>query len=137
MAFWIFLFIMCLLGPITMIILGLRYMKKAPESINDKFGYRTSRSMKSQASWTFAHQYFGRLWLIIGSIVIPLSVIPMILVYGKEASEIGTVGGIIVMAQTIPLAIVPFALTERALKRNFDEFGEPYERSSDSKAGSI
>ena len=124
MVFWIFMLIMTLLCPITMIFLGHRYMNNPPESINPKSGYRTSHSMKSPQAWAFAQKHFGRLWVINGIITGVLSVIPIALVYGKKITTIGIVGGIVVLAQMIPLAVVPIALTEKALKRNFDEFGE-------------
>ena len=123
MGFWIFMLIMTLLCPITMIILGHRYMNNPPESINPKSGYRTSRSMKNLETWSFAQQHFGRLWFILGIITGVLSIIPMALVYGKGTSVIGTCGGLVVLAQMIPLGVVPFILTERALSKKFDEFG--------------
>ena len=125
MGFWIFMLIMTLLCPVTMIILGHRYMKNVSENINPRSGYRTTRSMKSPEAWAFAQKHFGQLWLILGIITLPLSILPMVLVYGKETSTVGIVGGIVVLAQMIPLGIVPFVLTERALSKNFDEFGYP------------
>ena len=126
MGFWIFMLIMALLCPVTMIILGNRFMKNPPESITLRSGYRTSRSMKSPETWAFAQKYFGRLWFIIGIITVPLSIIPMALVYGKETNVIGTTGALVVLAQIIPLGVVPFILTERALSKKFDEFGAAY-----------
>lgn len=92
--------------------------------------------MKSQDSWDFAHQYVGRIWFIMGLVCIPLSLLPMVLVLGKEAGKVGLMGGIIVAAQMIPLGIVPIILTERALRKNFDEFGVSYKSSFDSQADS-
>ena len=48
MAFWIFMLIMDLLLPFTMIGFGRYFMKKAPKEINSVFGYRTSMSMKNK-----------------------------------------------------------------------------------------
>ena len=42
MGFWIFMLIMDLLLPFTMIGFGRYFMKKAPKEINSVFGYRTS-----------------------------------------------------------------------------------------------
>ena len=51
MGFWIFMLIMDLLLPFTMIGFGRYFMKKAPKEINSVFGYRTSMSMKNIAAW--------------------------------------------------------------------------------------
>ena len=48
MEFWIFMLIMDLLLPFTMIGSGRYFMKKAPKEINSVFGYRTSMSMKNK-----------------------------------------------------------------------------------------
>ena len=46
----------------------------------------------------------------------------MLFVLGKDADTVGTVGGILTVVQLIPMlgTIIP---TERALKKNFDEYG--------------
>jgi len=46
----------------------------------------------------------------------------MLFVFGSDVDTVGTVGGIIVMIQLIPMVAAIFP-TERALKKNFDEFG--------------
>lgn len=121
-GFWIFMLIMVLLIPGTMLGFGILFTKKAPNNINFVFGYRTARSMKNKNTWNFAHKYIGRLWKILALIMLPLSVIAMLFVLGSDVDTVGTVGGIIVMIQLIPMVAAIFP-TERALKKNFDEFG--------------
>lgn len=48
MGFWIFMTIMNLLIPLTMILFGIYFIKKSPKEINTTFGYRTSMSMKNK-----------------------------------------------------------------------------------------
>ncbi len=122
MGFWFFMLIMDLLIPFTMIGFGRAFMKKAPNEINAVFGYRTSMSMKNKDTWEFAHKYCGRIWFVCGWAMLPITVISMLLVIGKNVDYIGTVGGIICGVQFIPLigSIFP---TEIALKNNFDESG--------------
>ena len=114
--------IMILIIPVTMIVFGQLFVRKAPKDINGFFGYRTKRSMKNKDTWEFAHKYIGRLWTVGGFIFLPISVIPMLAVFGKNDDVVGTIGGVITGLQMIPLigAIFP---TESALKKNFDEFG--------------
>lgn len=89
MGFWIFLLIMELLIPFTMIGIGRSYMKKPPEKINSVTGYRTSMSMKNRTTWEFAHRYCGRIWYLCGILLLPISVIIMCLVMGQDRDTIG------------------------------------------------
>ena len=123
MGFWIFMFIMVLLIPLTMIFFGWLLFRKTPKEINYVYGYRTKRSMMNEETWRFANQYFGKVWYLCGLILAPLSVIAIAIVFGKGPGIVGTVGGIITMLQMLSLigAIVP---TESELKKNFDENGK-------------
>ena len=122
MEFWIFMLIMVLLIPLTMIFFGWLLFRRTPKEINYVYGYRTKRSMMNEETWKFANQYFGKAWYLCGLISVPLSVMAITLVLGKGTETVGTIGGIITMLQMIPLvgAIIP---TEIALKKNFDENG--------------
>ena len=123
MGFWIFMLIMVLLIPLTMIFFGWLLFRKTPKEINYVYGYRTKRSMMNEETWRFANQYFGKAWYLCGLISVPLSVIAITIVFGKGPGTVGMVGGIITMLQMLPLigAIVP---TESELKKNFDENGK-------------
>ena len=122
MGFWIFMLIMDLLIPFTMIGFGKMFLKKAPDQIKYVFGYRTSMSMKNQDTWVFAHHYCGKIWYICGLILLVVSLIVLLLVIGKSNDAIGNVGGILCVFQMIPLvgSIIP---TEIALRKNFDKYG--------------
>lgn len=121
-GFWFFILIMCLLTPAMMIGFGKFFMKGGPKQINDAFGYRTTRSMKNQETWRFAHQYSGKIWLYSGLALLPISIAVMLFVYGKSVDMTGIAGLIIVIAQMIVMiCAIPF--TEAALKRNFDDLG--------------
>ncbi|MCR5004515.1 MAG: SdpI family protein [Clostridiales bacterium] len=124
MGFWIFMLCMVLMIPVIMIVFGWIFMKKAPGKVNWVFGYKTKRSMTNEDTWAFAHKYIGRLWWICGLVLLPLSVIPMLLLSGKDKDMVGNVGAFITMVQMIPLVGTIFP-TERALKKNFDENGWP------------
>lgn len=122
MGFWIFMLVMDLLIPFSMIGFGRFFLKHPPKEVNGVYGYRTSMSMKNKDTWAFAHRYFGRLWYAGGWILLPVSVLPMLFVIGKAEDAIGTIGGVICIVQMVPMlgAIVP---TEIALKKHFDRNG--------------
>lgn len=120
--FWLFTLATDLLIPLLMIGCGRMFLRKPPKTINNGFGYRTKMSMKNQDTWQFAHRYCGRLWYWLGLIMLPLTVVPMLLVFDKGIGTIGWVGTVICFAQVVPMvgAIVP---TELALKKTFDQNG--------------
>ena len=122
MGFWIFMFIMVLLIPLTMIFFGWLLFRRTPKKINYVFGYRTKRSMRNEETWKFANQYLGKVWYLCGLLSAPLSVIAMAIVFEKGTETMSTVGFIITMIQTIPL-VGAMISTEIALKKNFDENG--------------
>ena len=126
MGFWIFMLFTSLLIPLTMICFGARFVSKPPDRINAVYGYRTRRSMKNADTWRFAHGYFGRLWRIIGWVLLPLSVIAMLPVLGKREETVGWTGAILMLVQMLVL-IAPIFFTERALKEQFDESGRKRE----------
>ncbi len=122
MGFWIFMLIMNMLIPLTMICFGKMFQNHPPKQINSIFGYRTTWSMKNKDTWKFAHKYFGKLWYICGLLLLPLSIILMLSVLGLEEKTIGYTGGMICVAQLLFLigSILP---VELALRKNFDQQG--------------
>ena len=124
MAFGYIMLLVILIIPLLMVGFGLLLMKNPPKKINSVYGYRTRRSVRSQETWDFAHYYFGKLWLVCGLVSIPISLVPICLVLGKSEQVISVAGLIVLGIQTL-LLLVTILLTERALKKNFDEFGKP------------
>lgn len=128
MGFWIFMMVMSLLIPFTMIGFGKYFIKNAPKEINMAFGYRTSMSMKNKETWEFAHHYCGKLWLTFGWITLVPSMIVMLFVIGKDVNVIGNFSVILVGIQLVFLVGSIFP-TEIALKNTFDKHGK---RKSDN-----
>ena len=123
LAMWVFMLVMNLLIPWVMIGFGRMMEKKPPREINSIYGYRTSRSMKNQDTWDFAHEYCGRLRNKAGWALVPLAVVGQALTLLCPTVEsmcywslVPTEAEVVVMAATI----IP---VERALKRNFDKHG--------------
>lgn len=119
---WLLMFACNIMLPITMIILGYMMYKRTPKAINLVYGYRTKRSMKNMDTWNFAHNYFGRLWIKIGCPLLVPSVIIQFLFKNSSDDAIVTMS-IILMAVQLCVASVPIIWVEKALKDNFDEYG--------------
>ncbi len=122
MGFWVFMLLMNMLVPLTMIGFGTMFRHHIPDEINTAFGYRTKMSTKNQDTWEFAHQYCGKLWFICGLVLLSLSNVPMLFVIGQGEDVVGNLGGIICIIQCVILVGTIFP-TERALRKNFDQNG--------------
>ena len=118
MWFWIFMLVANLLIPGCMILFGRLFSRKPPKTINGVYGYLTSRSMKNEETWQFAHIYFGKLWYRCGVILLLVSAVIMLLVVGRSIEVVGTVGGFLSILQCVAL-VAPIIPTERELKRKF------------------
>ncbi len=122
MGFWFYALAMDLLIPAVMICFGRRFLRRPPEDINAVYGYRTSMSMKNRDTWRFAHEYCGRLWLRVGIAAAPVSVIPLLCVLGRDTDTVG-ITCVAVCGVQIAVMLLTIVPTERALRKNFDQFG--------------
>ena len=124
MGFWLFMLVIALLLPGIMVLFGQVFLRRPPQQINGVYGYRTRRSMASQAAWDFAHRTCGRLWFAWGLVLLPVSAALMLPVLGRAEDVVGLWGTVLVVLQLV-LLFLTLGLTERALKRHFDEAGRP------------
>ena len=130
MGFWFYMLFITLLLPTTMTVIGAIYRKTSPHNINMLFGYRTRRSMLSKKTWIFAHAYCGRIWLYSGLILLPIALIVMLCVIGRDTDTVGWVGASL-LAIPIMVMIGSVIATERALKKNFNPWGYPLRRDGE------
>lgn len=105
--------------------LGAWMWKFPPRKINLLAGYRTPRSMKSQAAWDFAQVYAGRLMCLCG-LGLLLVAAPLFRISGYNYDTWNPV--VVVLLPGIPVVaatIIPLYFTERKLKQLFDNEGNP------------
>ena len=121
-GYYIYMLLTSLLIPVIMLVFGWIFHRQAPKKINVWYGYRSARSMKNEDTWVFAHQHIGRTWMLVGAVLLVISVIPMIAVYGKDDDTVSVVSLVLLFVQMLPM-IMSLIPTERALKRTFDENG--------------
>lgn len=120
MAYAIFLLCCNSLLPGIMLILGRAFRKHPPKQINSFYGYRTRRSMQSQAAWDFAQATMGKLWQRWGGVLLALSVAVQLPFLKAGESTLSKVNGLVCIVQVavLLLSILP---VERALKRRFPD----------------
>ncbi|TCU64850.1 SdpI/YhfL family protein [Tissierella praeacuta] len=125
MGFWIFMFIVTLLIPAALLLTG--YLCPKFKKINNACGYRTVRSMKNQDTWNFAQKYCSKisLQLFFPTIIVAVAIMPFII--NKSTDMIGWVGLVITLFQMV-IFVVVMVCTEKALKKNFDDNGDKYNK---------
>lgn len=122
MGFWFFMLLTSLLIPAIMIIVGFIFSHKAPDNINYIYGYRTKRSMRNKETWDFAHKYCGKLWRVLGFILLIITCVVMLFFIKASKNTVGNAG---IFVTYIHLAVLIGSIipVERALKKNFDNEG--------------
>ena len=122
MWFWRFILLCDLIVPVIMFVGGIIMSNHCPNHINGLFGYRTARSMKNMDTWKFAHEYCGRIWRKVSLISFFITILMHLPFYHSNEDTIGVLSLVVMFFQIISL-IVPIFLTEKALKRTFNEDG--------------
>ena len=112
----------CLLVPLTMLLSGRWQDKYPPKEINGLLGYRTKRSRKSADAWNFAQHFCGKLWVKIGIVLFPVTLLAM-LPFLKSGIDAVSIAALVVSAAQILVMVASIWPVERALRRNFDENG--------------
>jgi len=120
MGFWIFMLLMVVLTPAIMVFFGKKFQTTPPASINHLYGYRTRRSMGSEAAWVFAHRCCGRLWVHWDLGLLVVSALAMLAVLGRGMNAVACVAMVLVTVQ-IAAMVATICFVERELKRNFGE----------------
>lgn len=79
--------------------------------------------MKNRDTWEYAHKHFGKRWFMLGFILLPISIIPLLFVRNCSTDMMGIVGGIVCFFQLLPLTLSILS-TEKELKKVFDRNGQ-------------
>ncbi len=95
-----------------------------PESPNGMMGYRTKRSMKSQATWDFANDFGGNMmmWTSIGTVTI--QILSYFIFQGEVSLYVTLVALFLGM-------IISIGSTEYQLAQRFDKAGNPKAKTGD------
>ena len=57
--------------PLTLVAVSAAFWIWPPKKINMTYGYRTTRSMKSQSAWDFAQKYSAKWMTVLGAYLWP------------------------------------------------------------------
>ena len=120
---WWFLLVSDMMIPIAIAVFG-KMFEIAPGTKNAYFGYRTKRSMSSQEAWNYSNRYCGRLMFYLGVIMAGITLILFLTIVRGSDDTVGWIGGGIALVQCACI-FIPVVLTEKELKKRFDEEGRP------------
>lgn len=96
-------------------VIGSFMAESPPSEINGVVGYRTKRSMKSQAHWDFSQKYSGKFMGFGGLVLVVLSALSYFIPVDIETKQIA---GLVAL---VTLSVVMIVATERALIRKFKD----------------
>ena len=91
--------------PILITLIGILMYKRPPKKVNWVIGYRTRKSMKNEKVWKKANKYCGKLWIVIGSVMIVVAILLNVVFYFKMIIFSETILTIIVFCEIIPLLL--------------------------------
>ena len=111
-----------IIGP-AILLIAIIFKLFQPKKINYLYGYRTSRSMKSQEAWKAANRMSANAFLISALIVVTVQSVLYFVV--ETGIQIGITSAVLVI---LLAGSMPYV--ENYLKKNFDENGKPVKNIS-------
>ena len=119
MQMWFFMLFIVIVLPFIMFMCSFYFIAGGPKNINNIFCDRTGWSMINKDTWTFAHEYCGKLWLKVSIIFILASIVIMLCLIKTDQRVFVAVGFVIFIAEFVTLFFT-INKTEKALADNFD-----------------
>ena len=111
----IFFWIVDLIIPLTMIIVGRTYSINPCKQINSLSGYRTTRSMSSKKAWNYANHLIGRIWGVLG-----LALLIFVVILKTNSHMRPEYLSLINAGLGISALIIPIPFVESKLKSKFN-----------------
>lgn len=112
-----------LILPIAVIMVGVSVWKNPPK-MGEQFGFRTKRSQKSEAAWTYAQIAYGK---VSTAVFIPIEILTLAAGVTAIAMNLGDLPAFITFmsVEVIQVAaiIIITAAVDLRLKKHFDEDG--------------
>ncbi len=123
MGFWFYILITTLILPVLILIFGIHFSKNgAPKNIEGHSGFRSRRATKSWDAWVFTHKLAGKIWTVMGIIMIPVTIVLMIFVIKLPIEFINVYGAYLFGLQGF-IFVGSVIFVEMQIKKNFNDFG--------------
>ncbi len=118
----ILIFVCMVVGPVLMLLAGLKYLKAPSPLPNHKTGFRTYFGMGSKAAWDYTQRLAGIIWSILGGGFCVIILILCLLFIGKNPAQIAYIALICMIAEA-GLALLSWAVIAILATINFDKYG--------------
>ena len=101
--------------PLLVIIIGLLMYKYPPQKPNWFVGYRSRKSMKNEKIWKEANQYCGKIWMLMGLIMVFVSILLFLLDLFSMVNFSEPLLSTLVLVQTA-IIILPIFIVEKSIE---------------------
>ena len=119
----ILIIISLLVGPVLMLLAGLKYLKTPSPLPNFKTGFRTYFGMGSKQAWDYTQRLAGLLWTCLGAFLCLAMVIICLIFIGKNPALIAFIALISMIVQA-SLTVIAWATVTILATVNFDKQGQ-------------
>ena len=87
--------------PLLLIVIGKIFEKYPSKEPNIAIGFRTKLSMMNKETWDYAQRLFPKVWISLGRIMLPLSLIILFLLYSEDKDYTGNLALILMLVQVV------------------------------------
>lgn len=107
--------------PLIFTVVGVVFWMYPPKKINEFYGYRTTRSRKSQEAWDFAQRYSAKLMTILGLAALIVAAASHLFLNSLCINSDYLMLYDICITSLLPIIVVlpPIVLTELELRKRF------------------
>lgn len=115
--------ILSLVVPVCATILGLICWRYPPKGPNWALGYRSRRARASDASWAFAQDLAGKIWFILGLVLLFVS---LMVIGAQREQPIEAAAKVFIILFTVQVVCLAAAAVgvDLVLMKRFDRFGK-------------
>ena len=117
------LWLLMLVGPVLMLLLGLMYYTKPPAEANFSWGFRTYFGMGSKAAWDYAQRLAGMIWSALGAFMGAAMLIMCVIFIGKNPAQIAFMALVCMIVQA-SLTVLSWAAVTIMVTVNYDKQGQ-------------
>lgn len=122
MTLWKIITVLSILVPVWAVALGGLCWCCPPQGPTWAFGYRSRRARASDDSWQFAQDMAGKIWTLLGIVMLAGSLLYCAALKEAPAEELVKQAGILILVQNVCI-LISMIPVEIQLLRLFDRFG--------------
>ena len=110
------------ISTLILMVVGVVFWMYPPKKINEFYGYRTTRSRKSQKAWDFAQRYSAKMMMVLGLVALAVaSIVHWLRSRLCLNSEYVMLYDIGITAVLVVMVVIPsIVMTEIKLRKRFN-----------------